>query len=137
MKKSILFAAAAILVASVTFTACNKYEEGPGFSLRSKKSRLAGEWELEKAIENGVDVTAAQNASGTVNVEFEKGGAVTYSVGAFAIVGTWEFSDKKEDIYLTFDGDVDTTHISKLTNKELWFKDTDGSDVTEMHFKAK
>ena len=35
----------ALVVIAVLNTACGKYPEGPGFSLRSKVGRLSGEWE--------------------------------------------------------------------------------------------
>jgi uncharacterized lipoprotein YehR (DUF1307 family) len=47
MKKlSILFAAFAV----VMLASCGKYEDGPGFSLRSKTSRLAGTWTLTEVF---------------------------------------------------------------------------------------
>jgi len=50
---------ASILVSSLILsTACQKYEEGPIFSLRSKKARVANTWEIDKATEDGKDVTA-------------------------------------------------------------------------------
>ena len=45
--KSILFLAAAA-VTVLNFQSCGKYEDGPSFSLRTKKARLTGEWELVK-----------------------------------------------------------------------------------------
>ena len=53
MKKlSILFAAFSVLF----LVSCGKYEDGPGFSLRSKEARLAGTWTFEKVTWDGIDV---------------------------------------------------------------------------------
>lgn len=48
MKKYFLFAAMAItaITTSVSFNSCRKGEEDPAISLRSRKARLAGEWNL-------------------------------------------------------------------------------------------
>ena len=45
-QNTLLLAAAAVTV--LNFQSCSKYEDGPAFSLRSKTSRLVGEWEVVK-----------------------------------------------------------------------------------------
>ena len=45
-QSTLLLAAAAVTI--LNFESCKKYEDGPLFSLRSKKARLTGEWELVK-----------------------------------------------------------------------------------------
>jgi len=42
---------------AVFFSACNKFEEGPAISLRSKLSRIEGTWKVEKFYVNDVDST--------------------------------------------------------------------------------
>lgn len=49
IKKVLLFGVIALAFA------CGKYEEGPKFSLESKKSRLVGEWKVTSITKNGVD----------------------------------------------------------------------------------
>lgn len=39
-------------------SSCKKYEEGPSFTLLSKKSRLANTWKIDSYFENGVDKTS-------------------------------------------------------------------------------
>ena len=56
---TLLLAAAAITV--LNFQSCSKYEDGPAFSLRTKKSRLVGDWELVKI--NGQSPEAYMNSS--------------------------------------------------------------------------
>ena len=56
MKKlSILFAAFAV----VLLASCGKYEDGPGFSLRSKTSRLAGSWTVTEAFQGSTNITSS------------------------------------------------------------------------------
>jgi len=45
-QSTILLAAAAVTV--LNFNSCKKYDDGPAFSLMSKKGRLTGEWEVVK-----------------------------------------------------------------------------------------
>ena len=46
MKTQNTFLLAAAAVTVLNFQSCSKYEDGPAFSLRSKNSRLVGEWEV-------------------------------------------------------------------------------------------
>jgi len=114
--------------AALTITSCGKYEEGPGFTLLTKKARLTGVWDA-KSYEDEDGTTYADNDDSTV--EFTKDGNATFTSPDFpvAITGKWEFSGDKEDIIVTVDGDATTSSILRLTNKELWTKDSDGDIV--------
>lgn len=122
-------------------TSC-KYEEGPGISLRTKKARVAGEWIVEKTIdEDGTETTVAESDSPVFT--YEKDGTGKYSY-TYTFAGTttttnetfkWEFTDSKKKFKTTDeDGDSYTEEIIRLTNKEFWLKDTDGYQT---HYKAK
>lgn len=39
-------------------SSCKKYEEGPSFTLLSKKSRLANTWRIDRYYENEIDKTS-------------------------------------------------------------------------------
>ncbi len=57
MKKSTLTLASWVIATLVfTFTSCSKYEEGPGLSLRSKTSRVAGDWKVTSFTEDGINI---------------------------------------------------------------------------------
>lgn len=57
MKNTVSFLISIILV-TLLFSGCKKYDEGPKFSLRSVKNRLTnGDWELEKLTVAGIDST--------------------------------------------------------------------------------
>ncbi len=51
--RNILIIAAILLGISVVMTSCNKYEDGPAFSLKSAAKRITGEWDLSAAKING------------------------------------------------------------------------------------
>ena len=132
MKLFRIGAFALLALMAVAVTSCSKYEEGPKFTLLSKKARLTGEWTLSKVEVNGT----AQDISGyTVTVTIDKDGSYTYkwTSGGFSAEesGTWEFSDDKVSLIMTdADGDVSTSEIVRLANDELKLKDVDGSFTT-------
>ena len=135
MKKitSILFAVLAM--ALVTFSSCGKYEEGPGFSLRSKKARVAGEWVIEKTIYNGVETSTGFDG---ITIEFKKDNTYTESYMGMTDNGKWDFDSKKENLEYTDDaGNKSAEKILRLTNKEMWLVDEEGGGKYEIHYKAK
>ena len=44
-----------IALSMITFSSCNKYEDGPGISLRTRKSRVIGDWVSTEIKLNGSD----------------------------------------------------------------------------------
>lgn len=117
-------------LAVVNMQSCGKYEEGPAFSLLTKKARLTGEWQLEKITDQSGNVTSF-NSTNEVEYEFEKDGDVvatqTYSYGgtsySYSYKGDWEWEDKKEAIEITIAGSRIEYDILRLTNKELILED--------------
>ena len=153
-KPLIFLAAAAITV--LNFQSCKKYDDGPAFSLRSKKARLTGEWELVKINgqtpeqHNSNDNTTYTNYD--LEIEFESDGDLTYSINrsyinyygspygsysyngsnSYSLNGEWEWEDNKEAIEITinspFGNLVVEGEITKLTNNELELE-LDGEDL--------
>jgi hypothetical protein len=139
-RTSLLFAVFALLF----LMSCGKYEDGPGFSLRSKKARIVGNWTVEKYYEDGVDVTSDVLSDGsTIVVEFREDGSYSSTItntvwGQSVETGTWDLSDDKEYFSTTeSDGDVYTVRILRLTNNEIWFEDTSSETLDEIHLVAK
>ncbi len=147
MKKHILTLSLAIAVLFI-FNSCGKYEEGPGFSLRTKTSRLTGIWKIEKQYLNGTEV-ALDEATLSMRMEIVKDGTGKMTATALGMTISvnleWEFSSDKENIKMRVQewgttnwGEWDDSEILKLTNKEFWIKDTEtvGSttDETIIHF---
>ena len=123
-KPSIVAIATAVVV--FNFTSC-KYEDGPGISLRTKKSRLSGEWEVQS-----IEGQNLQNSS--ITIEFEKNGDFevnsSYSYYGYnysnSVKGEWEWEDGKRSIELSYDGGgKEEWEITRLTNKEFEFEDED------------
>ncbi|MEX0966720.1 MAG: hypothetical protein WD077_05745 [Bacteroidia bacterium] len=120
---------ASLATAAILFNlqACKKYDEGPGFTLRTPEGRLEGEWELTKA-----DTNSLLGRYDEVVLEFEKDGdfdlAVTYIDSyygygvpyTYRVSGDWEFEDDKNTLILELGGGELEWDILKLTKDELW-----------------
>ena len=136
MKSLKLFSFALLAVVVVLGTSCGKYEEGPGFSLMTKKARVAGVWKLEKYVSANGTVTNAE-ADDNTTFEFTKDGSViitsTDGGASLTINGTWEFTKDKEYIKTTLvffgQSSIDEVKILRLTNKEFWTVDEDGDET--------
>ncbi len=146
MKKSTLFIAAWAVLLLVS---CGKYEDGPNFSLRSKKSRVVGEWYYEGIYVDGVEMTTPEDLVGYSST-FEKNGEyLDMAVDAgnpIVNVGTWEFVNDKEELAITIQYvdwnntlvyDTINYKILRLTNKELWYSRTVNGSEYEVHLKSK
>jgi len=144
MKKQ-LFNLSLILALTVLFTACGKYEDGPAFSLLTKKMRITGEWKIEKMFKNDTEQQLSADAqNSSMLIEGDGTGKMTYTSNAITIAVDfeWEFGDNKESFKVRtkkLDGtwdEWDESDIVRLTNSELWIKDisTITTDVYITHF---
>ena len=130
---SIVAIATAVVI--FNFTSC-KYEDGPNISLRSKKARLTGEWEV-KFIDG-----AGMTGNDMVTLEFDKDGDLefnqTYSYYGssytYSQKGEWEWEDGKQSLEITLDGNKQEWEITRLTNKEFEFED-EGNNKYELEKK--
>lgn len=135
-----------LMIATFLFlTSCNKYEEGPSISFRSKTERLCNIWKPVKILVNGSETILSSDQQKTT-IEFQKDGDVfitVYYLGiSVAQTGQWEFYDNSEKIILTMNTDDDTPSrdtltILKLMEEELWLKKEINSDILEYHFEPK
>ena len=125
---------------------CNKYEEGPAISLRTKKARVVNEWTLKEYYENG----KKQDIDDPLDLIFEKdqtGYFVSYDDGGDQDVTNfnWEFNSDKTKILMTYvdeDGKVHENQvwaltILKLYENELWLKSESDDETDEYHFETK
>jgi hypothetical protein len=112
--------------AALSVGSCGKYEDGPGFALSSKKSRVVGEWEV--ASISGVPMDPGYS----YNFIFEKDGSFEwkYSDGgtSYSYTGTWDFASDKEELAVTIQGYTSNFDIKRLASKELWLDD-DATDL--------
>lgn len=116
----------------LSFQACNKYEEGPALSLRSRTERVSNTWKVENYKVNGEDLTSlVSNYTET----FTKSGNYSYQWGAFDGNGNWAFQNSDREIKLngTDDQSSHTLFILKLEEKSFWYYYIDGSSKHELH----
>lgn len=125
------------------FNSCKKYPDGPEFSLRTKKARLTGTWQLDKVLVNNADQTTLfllYNPGYTVDIKKDETYTVITNNGSIE-EGKWEFTNSKEHVRTTSTATVATVtdhRILKLENKALWLKSIDVTGNTvELHLKAK
>ena len=136
MKKALL--ATTAIVSLLAVSSCGKYEEGPGVSLLTKKARLTGVWDVKEYISG--NTTTTDNSDDTF--EFVKDGSFIIKSGSTSTEGTWEFTSDKEKLKTAFSYTIgsttytstDESTIIRLTNTELWTKDSDG-DITKAEKK--
>lgn len=139
MKKTpLLFAFFAMLL----LVSCGKYEDGPGFSLLSRKTRVAGKWDLDKYFLNNVDETTSfMDGITSLEWKFDKDGDLTITASdgtnTQSSAGTWAFANNDADMNLTFNGSTETYKILRLTNSEFWFQITTFGETEEFRLKAK
>lgn len=138
MKKiSFLFVFA--VIASLVFSGCDKYDEGPTITFKSNVSRLTGEWKPTKMTENGVDQTF--NASD--RVKFAKDGTLTltYTISntSYTKTGTWAFSNDDETLTYTTTiagfTQVEVFTIKRLSSSQLFVEQQDGNNLTRYEYE--
>lgn len=133
MIKSTITKLGFLFLLAVSFTACDKYEEGANYSLLTAKMRAVNIWKLEKiSITNGNTTYDATNNYPNEIFKIKKDNAYekVYTAGNFTTneTGTWDFNSDKTELVLTETGETpDTYSIIKLKNKELKITYVDGS----------
>jgi len=82
--KRVLLVLLVALIAIPTFQSCKKGADDPAISLKSRKARLVGEWDLSKG-------TLTKNNNGTLSTETYTETAISYSGG-----GSVNYTEKME-----------------------------------------
>jgi hypothetical protein len=122
-----------LVLLSVIVVSCGKYEEGPGFSLISKKNRVTNTWVLSKVEVNGQDETP-QSSSYTLKMILKEDETLSanYTVLTipFTTTGTWAFNSDKSALILTDNSGTSTNTILRLTNKEMKLRQIANGDTT-------
>ena len=139
MKRTRLLLAIAFAI-SVVFTSCGKYEEGPSISLRSKKARLTGVWEISKKMYNGREVSLTAEDK-QVTVEFKKDDSFEIKMPPYKLTRTWEFNSDKTKIIVEAGmfGHTEKTELTilRLTNKELFVEEKEDNDVIRSEYNKR
>jgi len=143
MKNLFSLALVAVMALTVVVSSCNKYPEGPKFTLLSAKARLTGDWKLTKFTINGADYTSSQ---GTLTMTIDKNG--TYSSSQTYVVfgstvtenstGTWTFNGDKTTVSFVESGQssAEIFTILELRNKELMLQQVQDGDTYISTFTA-
>lgn len=137
-----------LIVAVFALSSCGKYDDGPAFSLASKKSRVVNTWVLDKLFINGAEQTLTADDKDDY-IEFKKDGSVTMTQVSGSVSttsnGTWDFDSKKENLIITFSytylgqtvTSTSTAKILRLKSNEMWVEETDGGDTYKYYYITK
>lgn len=113
-----------------TLSSCHKYEEGPKYTVLTKKMRMTNSWSLQTISVNG----SGGPATGTTKWHLEKDKSAQLvhieNNTTTAIVGDWDFNGSKTKLVITEkNGNFEEYTILKLKNKELKLSQDSGTDV--------
>ena len=133
MSKARFFSTTLLLAISAAIvSSCNKYPEGPKFTLLSKKERMEGEWDLKET--DHADGTVTYDIMNDI-IELGDDNEYTYTSGNISISGEWEFISDKEKVMFKFANLNLTYKILRLKSKELWLQNEDNGDVMKYENK--
>jgi hypothetical protein len=121
------------VIASVAlFESCQKYEDGPAISFRSRAERVANTWKIDNYKVNENDMTSLVT---DYRETFSKDGNYSYTTGATAGTGSWTFQNDDKEIKLVgiTNQEDHTLFILKLEEKEFWYYYMDGTDKHLFH----
>jgi len=119
----------------ISLSGCKKYEDGPGLSLSSKKSRVVANWEFKKVKVSSVDVTSAFL---DYTWEIKKDGQFNMVSNGNIDHGKWDFALDKEALDFRYDdGAIEIYNIKRLTAKDLWMEFIDSGDTLYVELSAK
>jgi hypothetical protein len=115
-------------VIAFNFASC-KYEDGPKLTLKSKNSRLVGEWNGKiiggDTLGNDAEFILEFEDDGDLKLKFTYSytyDGTTYSY-SYDLVGEWSWEDKKETIEIVVEKELTELSVKRLTSDELWAVD--------------
>lgn len=120
------------LIIATTLQSCQKYTDGPSFSLISRAERVANTWKVDNYTVNAVDFTSlVTNYTET----YSKKGDYSYSWALLNGTGTWAFQNKDTEIKITGTNNQasHTLIVLKLEEDAFWYYYMDGTDKHEFH----
>lgn len=136
-KTPVLILASALLA----FAACKKYEQGPGFSLKSKTERASNKWNISAVYEAGADKTTDyKNIFYNWLQEIKNDGSYHLTYKALNLLpvdekGKWSFKNDFAEIFFDKDNSSEdgSWTILKLMEKEVWVKTLYNGKDLELH----
>ncbi len=132
-KKAIAVVASAILAA--TAPSCSKYDDGPKISLRTPTGRLtAHRWDVDKTQNPDFDSDTdyefdfKKDRSASLKYRYEYSAFGVSRIYIYKYQGDWEWTDSKESLEIDLKdfGEPLEFQITRLTSKELNWKDKEG-----------
>lgn len=99
-----------------SFSTCKKYEQGPGFSLLSKRKRVIGTWHPQ-VVFNPNNILQIYNYQGEMS--FFEDDSFREITPTYEFEGTWAFSPDNEDL-LVYNPGLIKFKILRLKKNELW-----------------
>ena len=122
--KTLKYTLLSIIILSIY--SCGKYEEGPGFTLISKSSRICKKWRPIQSIDGSTEVITNIDRDGSY-IEFMKDGSIKYYnknqmsfLGIDAVSGTWEFSEDKTQVTYSYNVlTVNTTNLKTIKKLKI------------------
>lgn len=135
MKNKAVFIFAFSFIIALVFEGCNKYEDGPNISFRSRTDRVANTWKIDNYKINDDDFTSLVSG---YSETFTKNGAYNYSWGILNGSGTWAFQNSDNEIKLSgTDSQASRTLvILKLEEKVFWYYYLENGNKNEFHLIA-
>lgn len=129
----------------IAYASCKKYENGPAFSLMSKKARIANIWKVDTFILNGKDKTTEYRQLVTreklvifQSGEFEYSEVSNWLWATPLYTGKWSFINDKEELeMIPYNTGIKsrTCKILRLKNKSLWLEERISDDsLVEYHY---
>lgn len=115
---------------------CQKYEDGPAISLRTRTQRVCNTWKIDSYKFNGNDYTSlAQDYTET----YTKAMNYSFTWGVLNGSGKWAFQNNDMEIRITGTDNQssETLFIQKLEEKQFWYYYMDGTDKYEYHLIEK
>lgn len=130
MKLTALLCISCIMLFS--FQSCQKYEDGPFFSLQTKTSRISNSWKIDNFKINDVDYTSLLNG---YTETFTTDHNYSYTWGILGGTGKWEFQNNYNEVRITGTDNQssETLYILKLERTQFWYYIMDGNDRKEYH----
>lgn len=134
--KITLFPMLITLLSMFLFHGCQKYENGPMLSLRTRTERVSNQWVVDNYKINGADYTSLLTS---YDETFTKNGAYSYSWSLFNGSGTWKFQNNDMEILLSGNDSQSsrTLFILKLEEKSFWYYYTKDNERHECHMIQK
>lgn len=129
-----------LTVLFIISSSCGKYEDGPWFSIYSKKERATGNWRFDIVREDGVDITEKYTDQ---SVNMLKNGDLYWIQGysgsywnTYGPGGKWRFVNDQMQIEMHFTTDVHEEFtliwdIRRLAYADLQLERYDGEKLIE------